>query len=103
MKVEVFYMSKSYKLKEVILYSPFENRRDRSWVQDGVFTPNKSEFVDNCFTDPCFDRKEKQLKKELEAIQEKESNERDIDNVHEKLTVIRNKRISKKNFRGQFT
>lgn len=84
-----------YKLKHLILYSPFEQRPDRCWPYDDQFKENKALFCEKCYSDPCFDEKEKTLLKELE---EENLSKREEEALKTQIEFLREKKFQKNEF-----
>ena len=77
-------------LKDVILYSPFEKRSDRSLF----FNSDCGEFIEFCYVEPDFGKTTSELNKKMRES----SNVHDRETLHEELSNLRAKETAKKKF-----
>ncbi len=90
--------STKYSIKDIILYSPFELRSDRRWPHNDPFIYDKQEFINKCYAEPCFDKREKALLNELSTVVNETTSSRLVNNLNDELNEIRKKRKEKNDF-----
>lgn len=91
-----------YSIKDIILYSPFEHRSDRRWPGDESFVKNIEDFIEFCYAEPCFDKKERELRKELELSKQQISSTRVIEMLNTEINRVSKKRLAKERFEKKF-
>jgi hypothetical protein len=81
-------------IKEIILSSPFEGKRERIMLNADKFVLTPEEFIEFCYVDPCFDEEISILDEEIK----KSSNYYHRDDLHGDISYVRSRKIAKDKF-----